>query len=108
MAKQNVDTEKQVEAWKEKYRDVFQVEWIDDKGGEKTAYLRPPTRQILSLALTKGRKDTMAMVEVILKNCRLGGDEYPAEEPENLQFLVGMADQVEQIINAKTIQVKKL
>ena len=40
-----------------------------------TAYLKTPSRKVISMATSLGGKDPIKFGEIILKNCWLGGDE---------------------------------
>lgn len=55
------------------------AELMEDKRGVKTesvtAYLKNPSRKVLSMATSVAGKDMIKFGELILKNCWLGGDE---------------------------------
>lgn len=63
-------TKKQIDAWKAEHGDIAAI-----KVGDKTAYLKKPSRQTISYATQVGQKDPLAFNEAILKQCWLGGDE---------------------------------
>lgn len=46
------------------------------------AYLKTPSRKVISMATSLGSKDPIKFGEIILKNCWLGGDERIQEEDE--------------------------
>jgi len=47
-----------------------------------TAYLKTPSRKVISMATAMGGKDPIKFGEIILKNCWLGGDERIQTEDE--------------------------
>jgi len=47
-----------------------------------TAYLKTPSRKVISMATSLGGKDPIKFGEIILKNCWLGGDERIKDEDE--------------------------
>ena len=93
-------TQEQIEGWKKQYGMVFQVT-VDDK----IAYLRKPDRQIIAYGLTKVSTDPLGFNEVILKNCWIAGDE---EIKTNDDYFMAVSAQLEQIMEVKTADIKKL
>lgn len=62
--------QKQIDAWKKQYGDIFKIS-VDDK----VCYLKKPSRKSLSYAAVAGQTDPLMYNEIILKDCWLGGDE---------------------------------
>lgn len=89
----------QIEALKKKHGKVHEISF---DSGEK-CYLKKPTRATVGLAMSKARTNPLAMVDVILQNCWLGGDEVIRED---VGFHVGMAEQIDKIIGTKSATVK--
>ncbi len=63
-------SKEQIREWKVKYGRVYEVE-VDDY----RCYLKPPTRQTLSLSMSYENKDPLKADEVLLQNCWIAGDE---------------------------------
>ena len=63
-------TEEQIKEWERKYGKIYLLK-IEDK----TAYLKPPTRQTLSLSMSYEKNDPLKADEVLLQNCWISGDE---------------------------------
>lgn len=91
-----------IENWKkENPRGVWEIN-IEDKIG----YVRKPTREEMKYAMTLATKnDPLGMVEEILNSCWLGGD---LELKDDDDFFYGAAMQLQELIEIKTGQLKKL
>jgi hypothetical protein len=64
-------TAEQLESWKKKHGDVFEV-----VSGDKKCILHKPTRQDLSYAMagSSQAKDSVKFSEILLKQCWIDGD----------------------------------
>ena len=93
-------TQEQINEWKAKYGSVYLVE-VEDK----TAYLKPPGRNELSYAGSVAGKDPMKFNELILNACWIEGD---AEIKTTERLFLGVASQLDQIIEAAEATIKKL
>lgn len=92
--------EEQIKAWKEKYKDVYEIS-VDGK----KAYLRKPDRKTLSYASTAGQTDPMKFNEVLLKGCWLGGDEEIKTDDE---LFLSVSAKLGELIQVKEAELKKL
>ena len=99
MKKENV-TKEQIEQWKSQHGDIFQLT-IEDK----TAYLKKPSRKVLSYASTIGTKDPMKFNEIILNECFIGGDE---EIKTDDAYFLAAASKLAEIIEVKEAELVKL
>lgn len=95
-------TEQQIQEWKAKHKDVYQIT-VDDK----VCYMRKPNRKDLSYAMvaSSGGKDIIKMQEVLLNNCWLGGDEEIRTDDE---YFFAASAQVSGLMEAKNAELKKL
>jgi hypothetical protein len=93
-------TEKDIEAWKKKYQDVYLV--TTEEG--VTAYLRKPDRKTLSFAMKSGQKDPLKFNEAILNNCLLGGT---MDMTDDDQFMA-VSGKLDEIVTVKEAEIKKL
>ncbi|MDO5654752.1 MAG: hypothetical protein Q4G27_01270 [Flavobacteriaceae bacterium] len=93
-------TDKQIQDWKKKHGEIFKIEFEDGK----SIYLKKPTRQVLKLAMTMLQTDPLRMVETIIKNCQLGGDNIEGND----SYLFGASTQIDKIIEIKQAELKKL
>ena len=93
-------TQKQIDAWKAKHGDVFQIT-VEDKH----AYLCKPDRKILAFAMTKVQTDPLGFAEILVNNCWLGGDE---EMKTNDAYFLAVTSQLDKLVEVKTSELKKL
>ena len=93
-------TKEQIESWKKKHGDVFEVN-VDGK----TAYLKRPDRKVLGAASVLGKDDPMKYNETLLENCWLGGDE---EIKTDDSLFLGVSSVLAEIIEIKKAEIKKI
>lgn len=93
-------SEKQIQEWKERYRDIYEIT-VDGR----VCYLRKPNRRELSYASMAGKSDPMKFNETILQQCWLDGDEEIKTEDE---LFLGVSAQVAQLVEVKEAELKKL
>jgi hypothetical protein len=93
-------TQKQIDDWKAKHGDVFQIT-VEDKN----AYLRKPDRKTLAFAMTKAQTDPLGFAEILVNNCWLGGDE---EMKTNDAYFLAVTSQLDKLVEVKTSELKKL
>lgn len=96
--------EDQIKAWKKEHGSVLLLEMDDGK----KLYMRYPKRKEVGLAMANARNNPLAMVDVIVKNCLLGGDLNYEEIRHNSGYLVGLSAQIDEIIGTVTAKIKKL
>lgn len=94
----------QLKSWKEKYGDgnVFEVVVEDKK-----AVLHRPGRKDLSFANAGSSqgKDSIKLVEILLKQCWIDGD---MEIQENDAYFLGVVPVLDALLEAKEAEIKKL
>lgn len=93
-------TKEQIESWKKKHGDVFEVN-VDGR----TAYLKRPDRKVLGAASVLGKDDPMKYNETLLENCWLGGDE---EIKTDDSLFLGVSSVLAEIIEIKKAEIKKI
>lgn len=95
-------TADQLEGWKKKYGDVFELV-IDDK----KAVLHKPSRKDLSFAMagSSQAQDSIKFVEILLKQCWIDGD--PEIQTDDEYFL-GAVPQLQVLSETKEAEIKKL
>jgi hypothetical protein len=93
-------TQKQIQEWKKEHGEVIKLSADNLEG-----YIKKPDRKVLSLAMTEAQVDPFGMIEVILTNCWLGGDD---EMKNNDSYLMGINAQIDKVIEIKTVEIKKL
>ena len=93
-------TKEQIQEWKNQYKDIFVISVEDKK-----VYLRTPDRKTLSYASTLATKDPLKFNEVILNNCRLGGDE---EIKTNDELFLAVSSKLPDLIQIKEATLEKL
>lgn len=96
-----------IEAWKQKHGEVYKITVDKGMDSEKVGYVRKPTRQELSYAMmaSKGGQDLIAMQEVLVRHCMLGGD--PAIQTDDEYFLA-VAEKVSELIKKREAELEKL
>ena len=100
MEKTNQITQKQIDAWKAQFENVFKIT-VEDK----VCYLKSPDRKTLSYASAVGTKDPMKFNEILLKNCWLAGDE---EIKTKDSYFTSVSAQLAEIIEIKEAKLEKL
>lgn len=93
-------TKTQIEAWKKQHGDILHIPFSDGK----ECYLKQPDRRVLGLAYSKGAKDPLAVAEVILANCWLGGDE---DVKTGNGYLVAIQDLANEIAGRVEVETHK-
>lgn len=93
-------TDEQIAKWKKQYVDIYAI--ITDG---KIAYIRKPRRAELSLSMTYFQTDPLRSTEMILQNCWLGGC---TEIKDDDRLFLGVNQQIQSIIEAAEVEVKKL
>ncbi|MBF0576602.1 hypothetical protein [Dysgonomonas sp. GY617] len=108
MAKVNIPnpTPEQIEQWKKEYATKDKCIHRITSASGKVGYVHDPDRKTLSLAMTRiAQNNIIGGVEAILDNCWLGGDE---SLKTNDKSFMGLANQIEQLIQAETVTLEKL
>lgn len=104
-----------VAAWKKKYGADFVAayEKAHSRHGEvihieledgKECFIGRPNRRIVGLAMSKSRTNPLGLIEVILQNCWIAGDE---EVKTDGGCLVGLTELADDIIGTVKAKVKK-
>lgn len=71
----------------------------------KVAYLKKPTRQVVSYALTLQQKgNTLEMLEHVMKSCFVDGDRCFVDD---IEFLLGSAEAINELVSVKQVSIKK-
>lgn len=106
MEKNTTLTEEQkVQKWKEQYKNVFAYDVETDEGKTVRLYFKQPDRRVLSAATITAKGDPMRYNEVVLKNCLLEGDECLLKDDS---IFFGLSSKVDELVNAKVGELKKL
>lgn len=100
-----ITEEEKIRKWKELYKNVFAYEVETENGEMKKVHFRQPDRRILSAATINAKGDIMRYNEVVLKNCLLDEDKSILED-DSLFF--GLSQKVDELVNAKVGELKKL
>lgn len=71
----------------------------------KVAFLKKPTRQVVSYALTLQQQGkSLEMLEHVMKNCFVDGDR---EFCENIDYILGSAEVINELVSVKQVTIKK-
>jgi len=98
-------TETQLKHWKHKYKRVVKLAIEDDDGTTLFAYFRKPTMDIRSAVLQASKMDEFKALEVLFKNCYLGGDAAIEEEDDlRLNITTSFSD----FIQPKPVKIEVL
>ena len=98
-------TEAQLKHWKHKYKRVVKLSVEDDDGITLYAYFRKPTIAIRSAVLQASKMDEFKALEVLFKNCYLGGDPGIEEEDDlRLNITTSFSD----FIQPKPVKIEVL
>lgn len=93
-------TEKQIQDWKKKYQEVFELT-VEDK----RCYLAKPNRQALSYAMTLAGTNPIGMAEQMLEDSWIDGD--TEIKTEDTYFFGAMA-QLGKFVEARNSELKNL
>lgn len=93
-------TQTQIEDWKKKHKDVYLITVEDKKG-----YFRSPDRNTLSYMISQAQNNPLSAIEILAKNCFLGGD---AELLEENRYFFAVAQKLDKLIHIKEAKLKKL
>lgn len=93
-------TQDQIDTYKKQHGDIFMCE-----AGELSCILKKPTRQQVGMAMTLSKQDPLKLTEVIIVNCWVAGDE---EIKTDVGALMGITGQIDQILEVKNAEIKKL
>lgn len=93
-------TKEQIQAWKEKYGDIFRI-----KVEDKECYLKKPTRKILGYASVAGQSNPLGFNEVIMRDCWLGGDEQMRNDDT---LFLSACSKIAELIEIKDAELEKL
>ena len=93
-------TKEQIQAWKAKHKEVFQI-----TVGDSVCYLHKPDRVTMKAIASVGNSDPIRANEVLLANCWLGGDE--SIKTDDAKFF-GVSSQLAKIVEIKEAELKKL
>ncbi|WP_075341769.1 hypothetical protein [Tenacibaculum agarivorans] len=98
-------TESQLYAWKNKFGKLIKVEGENDEGEPRFAYFRKPTMATRAAVLQTSKADEFKALEVLFKNCYLGGDEEVEQDDDlKLSMITAFAD----LTQPKEAKAKKI
>ena len=93
-------SEEKIKDLKQKHGELFLLQ-VEDK----SAVLKHPTRQVLSMASAHASKDPMRFNDILLKNCWVDGDE---EIKSDDRYFLGAASKIAELIEVKEATLVKL
>jgi hypothetical protein len=93
-------TTEQIDLWKKQHGEVFRLE-VEGH----VAYLKKPSRKVMSMALSTGKNDPIKFGEIILNNCWIEGDRQIIDEDK---LFFGAMGQLDQMIEFAGAELKKL
>jgi hypothetical protein len=91
-------TKQQIEEWKKKHSGVYELQ-----SNGKTAYIFDPTSdiRIMKLLLTAMQRGSLDLVDALLANCWLAGD----DEIKTDKYKIGLVDQVRDLVDIPEAEV---
>lgn len=93
-------TQEQIQAWKAQYGEVFKI-----SVGDKSCYLRKPSRKTMGYAAMASKDNPLKFNEVILDGCWIAGDE---EIRTNDDLFMSVSAKVGKLIEIKEAELVKL
>ncbi len=89
-------TQQQFNHWKYKYKKIVKLSVEDDDGTTLYAYFRKPSIDIRSAVLQASKVDEFKALEVLFKNCYLGGDtEIEQDDDLRLNITTSFSDHIQ-------------
>lgn len=98
-------TQAQLNKWKHAHRKVVKLSIEDDDGKMLFAYFHKPTIMIRSAVLQASKIDDFKALEVLFKNCYLGGD-HDIELDDDLRL--NIATSFSEYIQPKPVKIEVL
>ena len=98
-------TEAQLKKWKYKYKKVIKLFLEDDDENTLYAYFKKPSIDIRSAVLQASKIDEFKALEVLYKNCYLGGDQAIEEEDD---LRLNITTSFSEFIQPKPVKVEVL
>ncbi|WP_028888816.1 hypothetical protein [Tenacibaculum ovolyticum] len=98
-------TEVQLKHWKHKHKRVVKLSVEDDDGKTLHAYFKKPNIAIRSAVLQASKMDEFKALEVLFKNCFLGGD-HAIEEEDDLRL--NITTSFSEFIQPKPVKIEVL
>lgn len=100
-------TENQIKAWKNKHKNVYEVEVPMEDGGSEMAYgyFKKPDLDIIGLSTKYAETAPVKAGEIMIDNCWIGGDKIIKEDSE---MKLGAMAQLKGIFKARVAKLKKL
>lgn len=92
---------------KHKYGNVFKIEVpTDDENDVAVAYLKKPTRQTLSMIISKIDSDPISALEILLNSCWIDGSDERIRTDDDLFF--GAVSSLKDMISFRQGVLKKI
>jgi hypothetical protein len=89
-------TQAQLNQWKYKHKKVVKLTIVDDDGTSLFAYFKIPDISIRSAVLQASKMDEFKALEVLFKNCYLGGDARIEQEDDlRLNITTSFSDHIQ-------------
>ncbi len=89
-------TQGQLNTWKNKFGRVVKLQIEDDDANTLYAYFRKPDISIRSAVLQASKMDEFKALEVLFKNCYLGGDGIIEQEDDlRLNITTAFSDHIQ-------------
>jgi hypothetical protein len=89
-------TQAQLNQWKHKHKKVVKLTIADDDGTTLFAYFKKPDISIRSAVLQASKMDEFKALEVLFKNCYLGGDgKIEQEDDLRLNITTAFSDHIQ-------------
>jgi hypothetical protein len=89
-------TQAQLNQWKYKYKKIVKLTIVDDDGTPLFAYFKIPDISIRSAVLQASKMDEFKALEVLFKNCYLGGDARIEQEDDlRLNITTSFSDHIQ-------------
>ncbi|MDL2142865.1 hypothetical protein QQY79_10075 [Flavobacterium tructae] len=89
-------TQAQLNQWKYKHKKVVKLTIADDDGTTLFAYFKKPDMSIRAAVLQASKMDEFKALEVLFKNCYLGGDgKIEQEDDLRLNITTAFSDHIQ-------------
>jgi len=98
-------TLQQLTAWKNKYGKLIKVEIENDEEETLFSYFRKPTMATRAAVLQASKTDEFRALEVLFKNCYIGGDEEVSKDDD---LKLGVISAFADLTQPKEAKAKKI
>ena len=98
-------TKQQIDEWKEKHGEIFQLTVLDKNDSPHVCFLKKPSRKSIGYASVGSKSNPIKFNEILLKECFIGGDEEIMKDDDLFLSAGGQLAELIQIRDAELVKL---